>query len=46
MDIPYDRSDRGRHLGVIKSGDYMIPVIVFAALAVYGLVVAMKKCKD
>ena len=22
FDIPYDRSDRGRHLGIIKSGDH------------------------
>ena len=22
IDIPYDRSDRGSHIGVIKSGDY------------------------
>ena len=25
-DIPYNRSDRGRHLGIIKSGDYIFHI--------------------
>ena len=25
-DIPYNRSDRGRHLGIIKSGDYVFHI--------------------
>ena len=26
VDIPYDRSDKGRHLGVIKSGDHVFHI--------------------
>lgn len=26
FDIPYDRSDRGKHLGIIKSGDYVFHI--------------------
>lgn len=36
---------RSRVWGCLDSMEW-IPVIVFAALAVYGLVVAMKNCKD
>jgi len=26
IDIPYDRSDRGMHIGIIKSGDYIFHI--------------------
>ena len=26
IDIPYNRSDKGRHLGIIKSGDYIFHI--------------------
>ena len=26
FDIPYDRSDRGMHIGIIKSGDYIFHI--------------------
>ena len=26
VNIPYNRSDRGRHLGIIKSGDYIFHI--------------------
>ena len=36
---------RSRVWGCLNGGEW-IPVVVFAALAIYGLVLALKCCKD